>query len=153
MLKETVEIKVDYEKAGVSSEGCAPVLDCYYNTLTEEIGRKKHKAIIICPGGGYDWCSEREAEPVAFRFLGAGICAFVLRYSCVKKKFPTDALECGAAVKYVRDNAEKFDIVSGKTYSGNLIFSAVTPSFSSAISALFFAFCTFDSMIFDNLLF
>ena len=41
MLKETVEIKVDYEKAGVSSEGCAPVLDCYYNTLTEEIGRKK----------------------------------------------------------------------------------------------------------------
>lgn len=49
MLKETVEIKVDYEKAGVSSEGCAPVLDCYYNTLTEEIGRKKHKAIIICP--------------------------------------------------------------------------------------------------------
>ena len=34
MLKETVEIKVDYEKAGVSSEGCAPVLDCYYNTLT-----------------------------------------------------------------------------------------------------------------------
>ena len=51
MLKETVEIKVDYEKAGVSSEGCAPVLDCYYNTLTEEIGRKKHKAIIICPGG------------------------------------------------------------------------------------------------------
>lgn len=110
MLKETVEIKVDYEKAGVSSEGCAPVLDCYYNTLTEEIGRKKHKAIIICPGGGYDWCSEREAEPVAFRFLGAGICAFVLRYSCVKKKFPTDALECAAAVKYVRDNAEKFDI-------------------------------------------
>ena len=96
MLKETVEIKVDYEKAGVSSEGCAPVLDCYYNTLTEEIGRKKHKAIIICPGGGYDWCSEREAEPVAFRFLGAGICAFVLRYSCVKKKFPTDALECAA---------------------------------------------------------
>lgn len=110
MLKETVEIKVDYEKAGVSSEGCAPVLDCYYNTLTEELGRKKHKAIIICPGGGYDWCSEREAEPVAFRFLGAGICAFVLRYSCVKKKFPTDALECAAAVKYVRDNAEKFDI-------------------------------------------
>lgn len=58
MLKETVEIKVDYEKAGVSGEGCAPVLDCYYNTLTEEIGRKKHKAIIICPGGGYDWCSD-----------------------------------------------------------------------------------------------
>ena len=34
----------------------------------------------------------------------------MLRYSCVKKKFPTDVLECAAAVKYVRDNAEKFDI-------------------------------------------
>ena len=124
MLKETVEIKVDYEKAGVSSEGCAPVLDCYYNTLTEEIGRKKHKAIIICPGGGYDWCSEREAEPVAFRFLGAGICAFVLRYSCVKKKFPTDALECAAAVKYVRDNAEKFGIDPEKSMR---FFSRRTP--------------------------
>ena len=45
MLKETVEIKVDYEKAGVSSEGCAPVLDCYYNTLTEEIGRKNTRQL------------------------------------------------------------------------------------------------------------
>lgn len=81
MLKETVEIKVDYEKAGVSSEGCAPVLDCYYNTLTEEIGRKKHKAIIICPGGGYDWCSEREAEPVCIQIFGCRhmrICAKIL---------------------------------------------------------------------------
>ena len=41
MLKETVEIKVDYEKAGVSGEGCAPVLDCYYNTLTEEISTRQ----------------------------------------------------------------------------------------------------------------
>ncbi|WP_294407620.1 alpha/beta hydrolase [uncultured Ruminococcus sp.] len=125
MLKETIELKVDYEKAGVSSEGCKPVLDCYYSTLTEEIGRKKHRAMIICPGGGYDYCSEREAEPIAFRFIAYGISCFVLRYTC-QRMFPTDALECAAAIKYVRDNAEKFDIdpdkiiVAGFSAGGHL---------------------------------
>lgn len=110
MIKEVIDIKVDYEKAGLDPNGCKATLDCYYSTLTEEIGRKKRKAVIICPGGGYDRCSEREAEPIAFRFLAYGINCFVLRYSCVKKKFPTAALECAAAVKFVRDNAYKFDI-------------------------------------------
>lgn len=125
MIKETIEIKVDYEKAGLLSEGCDAVLDCYYSTLTDEIGRKKHRAMIICPGGGYDYCSEREAEPIAFRFIGYGISCFVLRYTC-KRVFPTNALECAAAIKYVRDNAEKFDIdpdkiiVAGFSAGGHL---------------------------------
>lgn len=137
MIKETIDIKVDYEKAGLSSEGCNAVLDCYYSTLTEEIGRKNHKAMIICPGGGYDYCSEREAEPIAFRFLGYGICCFVLRYTC-KKMFPTNALECAAAVKYVRDNAEKFDIdpnkivVAGFSAGGHLA-AAVSNLWNSEI--------------------
>ncbi|MBR1422037.1 MAG: alpha/beta hydrolase [Ruminococcus sp.] len=118
MIKESIDIKVDYKKAGLSGEGCAPMLDCYYSTLTEEIGRKKHRAVIICPGGGYDFLSEREAEPIAFRFLGAGIAAFVLRYSVYKKKFPTDLLECAAAVKYVRENAVRFDIDPDKIIVG-----------------------------------
>lgn len=126
MIKETVELKVDYEKAGLPADGCKATLDCYYSTYTEEVGRKKHRAMVICPGGGYDYCSEREAEPVAFRFIGYGISCFVLRYSVFKKKFPTDLLECAAAVKYVRDNAEKFDIdpdkiiVSGFSAGGHL---------------------------------
>ena len=74
------------------------------------MGRRYHRAVVICPGGGYDYCSEREGEPIAFRFLAAGINAFVLRYSCVKKKFPTAALECAAAIKQIRDNADKYDI-------------------------------------------
>ncbi len=125
MIKETIEIKVDYEKAGIKDVGDKPVLDCYYSTLTEEIGRKHHRAMVICPGGGYDWCSEREAEPVAFRFLGFGISCFVLRYSC-QRAFPQDALECAAAIKYIRDNAEKFDIdpdkiiVAGFSAGGHL---------------------------------
>ncbi|MDO4945289.1 MAG: alpha/beta hydrolase [Ruminococcus sp.] len=137
MIKETIDIKVDYEKAGLSYEGCNAVLDCYYSTLTDEIGRKNHKAMIICPGGGYDYCSEREAEPIAFRFLGYGICCFVLRYTC-KRMFPTNALECAAAVKYVRDNAERFDIdpnkivVAGFSAGGHLA-AAVSNLWNSEI--------------------
>ena len=109
MQKETIELNFDYDKAGIRDIGDRATLDCYYHTLTEEIGRKKHRAMIICPGGGYDFCSEREAEPVAFRFIGYGICCFVLRYTC-QRVFPQNALECAAAIKYVRENAEKFDI-------------------------------------------
>ncbi len=53
---------------------------------------------------------------MAYRFLGAGFAAFVLRYSCCGKKFPTDLLECAAAVKYVRENAENFDIDPDKIF-------------------------------------
>lgn len=38
-------------------------------------------AVLICPGGGYFSCSDREAEPVALKFASMGYHAFVLRYS------------------------------------------------------------------------
>lgn len=123
---ETVDIKVDYAAAGLSGEGCHPTLTCYTNTPFDEMGKRNHRAVVICPGGGNDYCSEREGEPIAFRFLASGINAFVLRYSCVKKKFPTAALECAAAIKHIRDNAEKYDIdpdkivVAGFSAGGHL---------------------------------
>ena len=44
-----------------------------YRTVTERPG------IIVIPGGGYSFCSDREAEPVAMAFLNAGFDAFILR--------------------------------------------------------------------------
>ena len=41
----------------------------------------KRPAMIIMPGGGYKYCSEREADPVAFPYLQAGYQIFILRYS------------------------------------------------------------------------
>lgn len=38
-------------------------------------------AVVICPGGGYLYCSPREAEPVALRYAAQGFHAFILRYS------------------------------------------------------------------------
>lgn len=53
------------------------ILDCEI-TFGQET---KRPAVLICPGGGYMYCSPREAEPVALRYAAAGFHAFILRYS------------------------------------------------------------------------
>lgn len=47
----------------------------------EMLNGKKRPGILVCPGGAYLGCSDREAEPVALRFAAMGYHAFVLRYS------------------------------------------------------------------------
>lgn len=116
MIFETINIKVNYKKAGLNGDGCNPTLTSYCTSKSEEIGEKKFPALIICPGGGYDYVSDRENEPVALRFAGNGIASFVLKYSCVNKKFPTAALELASAVKYVRDNCEKYQVDKDKIF-------------------------------------
>ncbi|MCD7773699.1 MAG: alpha/beta hydrolase [Ruminococcus sp.] len=110
MIYEQINIEVDYKKAGIDYEGLCPTLTSYSPVTSEEIHNKPYPAVLVLPGGGYDYCSDREAEPVALKFLGMGIAAFVLRYSCVKKKYPTALLEALTALKYIRENAERFYI-------------------------------------------
>lgn len=47
----------------------------------ELLNGQKRPAVLVCPGGAYLGCSDREAEPVALRFAAMGYHAFVLRYS------------------------------------------------------------------------
>ncbi len=117
MLYEKHVLDVPYEKCSVSAEGCKAVLTSFVpDKLPNDSRHIKKPALIICPGGGYDYCSVREAEPVALRFVSYGIVSFVLEYSCVQKPFPINLLELAAAVKYVRENAEKFDVDPGRIY-------------------------------------
>lgn len=53
------------------------ILDCEI-TLGQSV---KRPAVVICPGGGYVYCSPREAEPVALAYANHGFHAFILRYS------------------------------------------------------------------------
>ncbi|MGC9468000.1 MAG: alpha/beta hydrolase [Anaerolineae bacterium] len=70
--------------------------DRKYVTLTiyvlsdspELLNGKKRPAVLICPGGAYLSCSDREAEPVALRFAAMGYHAFVLRYSTYSEGQP-----------------------------------------------------------------
>ena len=47
----------------------------------EMLNGGKKGAVLICPGGGYLYCSDREGEPVAMAFAAMGYHTFVLRYS------------------------------------------------------------------------
>ena len=74
MRYETISLTVP------SADGPAQ-LTAYAPDNSPETGMSRLRpGIIICPGGGYGIVSEREAEPVALRFLGLGYAAFVLRY-------------------------------------------------------------------------
>ena len=43
----------------------------YFLDNSREIAPERVRpVIVICPGGGYEWVSEREAEPIALKFVG-----------------------------------------------------------------------------------
>lgn len=80
-------------------------------------------AILICPGGAYFKCSDREGEPIALRFAAMGYHAFVLRYSVYNEgaegfvdlsrplepkpwlQYPAPMLEIGRAMLLIREHA------------------------------------------------
>lgn len=71
---------------------------------------RRYKAVLICPGGGYQGVSDREAEPVALAFLAKGIAAFVLRYSVAPARYPTALLEVSRAMWLIRQRADEWNI-------------------------------------------
>lgn len=90
---------------------------CQKNVPIED--KSKMAAVIICPGGSYEFLSEREAEPVASAFVAEGYQAFVLKYSVLKEDakselFPVPLYELAAAFKYVRENSEDWNIDSNR---------------------------------------
>lgn len=86
-------------------------LTCYIMRNSMEFcPEKRRKAIIICPGGGYRFTSDREAEPVAMAFLNEDIQAFVLRYSVDTVRYPQQLLELAAAMAYIKKNCVEFGI-------------------------------------------
>jgi acetyl esterase/lipase len=68
---------------------------------------RRRPAVIVCPGGAYMATSDREAEPVALRFLAQGYHAFVLRYS-VQTQFPQPMLDLARALLLVRAQAAEW---------------------------------------------
>ncbi len=84
----------------------------YVQDNSSEISpNRKRPAVIICPGGGYAFTSDREAEPLALAFMARGYQAFVLRYSVAPEKYPTSLLEVAAAFAYVRNESDNYHVV------------------------------------------
>lgn len=74
---------------------------------------KKTPAVIVCPGGAYQFLSDREGEPIALKFNAEGYAAFVLRY-CVGTEGqalqPGPLFDLGKAMAYVKEHAREWRI-------------------------------------------
>ena len=70
---------------------------------------RKRPLVLIFPGGGYSWRSDREAEPVALRLQSLGMQAVIVRYSVAPAaRYPKALEEAAEAVAYARAHAEEW---------------------------------------------
>lgn len=89
-------------------------------TYIQEVGGAfsyvpKRPAILILPGGGYYYCSDREADPVAMVYLKAGYQVFVLRYSIREyRTWPNPLDDYEQAMGLIRANADKWNLYTDK---------------------------------------
>ncbi|HJA93192.1 MAG TPA: alpha/beta hydrolase [Candidatus Eisenbergiella merdipullorum] len=102
MIVKTIPIRTDHTQAALTT---------YFQDQSPELGLdRKRPVVLICPGGGYGFLSDREAEPVALRMCGAGFHACVLRYSIAPETFPASLWELAASVAWLREHAEEYHI-------------------------------------------
>ena len=71
----------------IQVEGSQPGtrLILYLHENTPELLLTERPLILLSPGGGYHWTSDREADPLALRFLTMGYHVGILRYSCAPR--------------------------------------------------------------------
>ena len=88
----------------------------YFLDNSREIAPERVRpVIVICPGGGYEWVSEREAEPIALKFVGAGYHAVVLHYSVAPAAhYPTALRQLAWTVAHLREHAAEYHIDPNK---------------------------------------
>lgn len=81
-------------------------VDVYVPHVSQQIDpHVQRPAIVICPGGAYMHLSEREAEPVALRFLLMGFNCFIVWYRLAPSRFPAPQQDIASAVAWVREHA------------------------------------------------
>ena len=100
----------------------------------------KRPAVLILPGGGYQFCSEREADPVAMPYLKAGYQAFILRYSVGKHSvWPNPLQDYEQAMEMIRKRSEEWKVFSDKvavigfSAGGHLAAAAATTQTATSI--------------------
>lgn len=109
MKHEVIHLKEHFPILG--ENGKDPLLSTYlpYNMVEMNRQEQLRPAVLICPGGGYHFNSEREAEVIALRFLPHGYNAFVLNYSVAPHCFPSQLREVAAAMELIHANAKQWN--------------------------------------------
>lgn len=113
----TLPISVDYARAGTQPAQPQASISLYLLPCSPEIPQQmKRPMVIVCPGGGYAYRSVREAEPIAMKFLAAGMHAAVLHYSVAPNRYPAAALELASCVQLCRSQAAQWHIDPERIY-------------------------------------
>ena len=122
-----------YQEIKLQADGQEATLTTYLLNNTSEIDENRTRPLVIlCPGGGYRFVSEREAEPVAIQLNAMGIHVAILRYSVYPAKFPTALTQLAKSVAYAREHAKEWKvrsdriIVMGFSAGGHLVASLGT---------------------------
>lgn len=92
-----------------------------------------YPVMVVCPGGGYGYCSPRESDPVAFEYFSKGYNVFILNYSVGEnaKNF-TPLKELSSTVMCIRKNAQEWNCIQDKiavcgfSAGGHLVASIAT---------------------------
>ncbi len=114
MKHETLELRNYFDFIG--ADNANPTLDIYlpYNMVEMNRQDQKRPNLLICPGGGYGMCSERESEPIALHFLAEGFNVFVLKYSVAPYRFPVQLREVAAAMELIYEKTEEWNCNTSK---------------------------------------
>ena len=110
---------------------------------------QKRPVVFVIPGGGYEMCSDREAEPIALAYNRKGYSAVVLRYSVKENaKWPNPLDDYEQAMELVRSKAEVWSInadqitVIGFSAGGHLASAAATIARNKPNAAILAYPCT-----------
>lgn len=123
MIYEEIEINIE----GYHLDSPAKLQSYRFEDTNQSDENRVRPAVIICPGGGYGHVSEREAKPIAMRYIAAGFHAFVLQYHVAPARYPVALLELAKSVQFIRDNAKEWNIdeskiiVNGFSAGGHLV--------------------------------
>ena len=114
MVHEKLHLKDYFGFLG--ENGADPTLEIYLPYNMTEMGwqDRKRPCMVVCPGGGYSMCSQREAEPIALHFLPEGFNVFILNYTCAPAKFPTQLREVAAVMELIYKNADMWNCDTSK---------------------------------------
>ena len=105
MIHERIDLYAYFHlPRGKKSRG---YLNTYVPYNSPEMPEKTRPAMLVVTGGGYQFLSDREKEPVALRFTDLGYASFTLEYS-LDVAFPVPFLEGCMAMAYIRENAKKY---------------------------------------------
>lgn len=76
--------------------------------------RRRHAAVLICPGGGYERQAPHEGRPFAQLLAIHGIVAAVLTYRVSPDRFPAAYSDAARAMRILRSRADGYAIDPGR---------------------------------------